>query len=75
MDEGEFAGDAFEVQVTAKVIYTFFNFLLWISKSQSIWLHNFFQYANDLYFLAPFYHLAFPKLDSLIIVDIDLEFR
>ena len=22
MDEGEFAGDAFEVQVTAKVIYT-----------------------------------------------------
>ena len=34
-----------------------------------------FQYDNDLYFLAPFYHLAFPLLDSLIIVDIDLEFR
>ena len=34
-----------------------------------------FQYDNDLYFLAPFYHLAFPLLDSLIIVDIDVEFR
>ena len=34
-----------------------------------------FQYDNDLYFLAPFYHLAFPLLDSLIIIDIDLEFR
>ena len=34
-----------------------------------------FQYDNDLYFLAPFYHLAFPLLDSLIILDIDLEFR
>ena len=34
-----------------------------------------FQYDNDLYFLAPFYHLTFPLLDSLIILDIDLEFR
>ena len=75
MDEGEFAGDAFEVQVTAKVIYTFPTSFFGYQKSQSIWLNNFFQYANDLYFLAPFYHLAFPQLDSLIIVDIDLEFR
>ena len=74
MDEGEFAGDAFEVQVTAKVIYTAPT-LFFAYQNKVPRLNNFLQYANDLYFLAPFYHLAFPQLDSLIIVDIDLEFR
>jgi hypothetical protein len=33
------------------------------------------QYSHDLFFIAPFYHLAFPGLDSLIALDLDLEFR
>ena len=33
------------------------------------------QYEDDLYYLAPFYHLAFPLLDHLVILDVDLEFR
>ena len=34
-----------------------------------------FQYSHDLFYIAPFYHLAFPNLDHLIATDLDIEFR
>ena len=34
-----------------------------------------FQYSHDLFYIAPFYHLAFPNLDLLIATDLDIEFR
>ena len=33
------------------------------------------QYSHDLFYIAPFYHLAFPNLDHLIATDLDIEFR
>ena len=34
-----------------------------------------FQYSHDLFFIGPFYHLAFQNLDNLIATDLDMEFR
>jgi len=33
------------------------------------------KYSHDLFYIAPFYHLAFPNLDHLIATDLDIEFR
>ena len=33
------------------------------------------QYSHDLFYIAPFYHLAFPNIDHLIATDLDIEFR
>ena len=33
------------------------------------------QYSHNLFYIAPFYHLAFPNLDHLIATDLDIEFR
>ena len=29
----------------------------------------------DLFYVAPFYHLFFPDIDKMVVVDLDLEFR
>ena len=33
------------------------------------------KYFASLFFLAPYYHLAFPHIDKMIVLDLDLEFR
>ena len=33
------------------------------------------KYDLDLFFIAPFYHKLFPRLDKVIVLDLDLEFR
>ena len=33
------------------------------------------RYFKDLFYLAPYYHEAFPNIDKLVVLDLDLEFR
>ena len=33
------------------------------------------RYFKDLFYLAPYYHEAFPDIDKLLVLDLDLEFR
>ena len=33
------------------------------------------RFALDLFFIAPFYHRLLPRLDQVIVIDLDLEFR
>ena len=34
-----------------------------------------FQYFHDLFYLTPYFHTAFPLLEKMIVLDLDLEFR
>ena len=45
------------------------------AKCASIWNKNNLQYSHDLFYIAPFYHEAFPNLGHLIATDLDIEFR
>ena len=33
------------------------------------------KYTQDIYYIAPFYHLIFPGIEKLIALDLDLQFR
>ena len=33
------------------------------------------KYTQDIYYIAPFYHVTFPGIEKLIALDLDLQFR
>ena len=33
------------------------------------------KYTQDIYYIAPFYHVIFPGIEKLIALDLDLQFR
>ena len=78
----ELEGQTIEVENDAVVKVSFllqsFVTKLWFgpkAKCSSTWNTNDLQYSHDLFYIAPFYHEAFPNLGHLIATDLDIEFR
>ena len=44
-------------------------------ENVAIEIKPYLKYTQDIYYLAPFYHVAFPGIEKLIALDLDLQFR
>ena len=44
-------------------------------ENVAIEIKPYLKYTQDIYYLAPFYHVIFPGIEKLIALDLDLQFR